>query len=106
MGYQVGMACYSDAGTAADALFSTAQPVPTSSGYSVFEKVGSNWQLDVYQNGSGSGAVLVSSSIVSPQLPTCDPVQQVTDGLYLGWLTVLPVFTVWAVMVIKKALNL
>ena len=98
------MVCYSDAGTAADALFSTAQPVPTSSGYTAFEKVGSNWQLDVYQNGSGSGAVLVSSSVINPQLASCDPTQQMVDGLYLGWLTVLPVFTVWAIMVLRKAL--
>lgn len=103
MGYQVGMACYSDAGTAADAFYSAVSPVPTSSGFTAFEKVGANWQLNVYQNGP-SGAVLVSSAAVSPQLSFCDPVQQIQDGMFLGWLTLVPVFAAWAVLILRRSL--
>lgn len=104
MGAAVGAACFADAGQAADFYYSAVPPRLTDQGYSAFEKSGAVWQLNTYQNGT-SGAVLVSSSPVTPNFASCDPQQQVLDGIQLGWLVLTPAFIAWGFKILQRALT-
>ena len=101
MGYQVGLACYSDPASAATAYYSGTSPVATATGYTAFEYVNSQWQLDTYQTGS-SGAVLVSGVAVTPSLGQCDPESQFVDGVGLGWLVMTPLVLAFGYQQIKR----
>lgn len=101
--------CYETSAEAVDNYYSSTSPslVSGSTSYlTEFHKTGTVWNIHTYQI-SGSGAVSTRYDVAAPipTLPTCDPYQNLYDGLVLSWLIVFVWAGVWGIKVMRKALT-
>jgi hypothetical protein len=103
MGTAVGQQCFGSTLEAADWLYSSAAPRIDQDGFAQFVRGPDGWTLNTYKT-VGNSAVLSSSVAVSPQLPECSPLTEITDGWLFGWALVLPAFLAFMVLNLRKGL--
>lgn len=103
MGVAVGQVCFSDAATAASAVYSVTSPRLTDSGaLRLLELVSGAWQVNTYE----AGVLVDSWGAPTVALPVCDPGEAVADGVTLGFLAVLVLSAGFAVRWWQRSLNL
>jgi len=109
MGALVGDRCFSTNADAADYFFSKKDPSFTAGATSYvswFEKVGTVWQIE-RQSIASTGVItnLTSSTATVPTFPSCNVMDNFTDGLVLGWGVAAAMIAVYAVKFIAKGLR-
>lgn len=92
MGYQVGNQCFSTLQQAENHYFSLVAPVIRPDGTLLKpEYLGGQWNLN--------------GQVLQANLPQCDPVQNLFDGMELGWLFFGAMAAVFTVTLIIKLLR-
>lgn len=92
MGYQVGNQCFSDLAQAENHYFSLVAPVIKPDGTLLKpEFSGNNWSLN--------------GQVIHANLPQCDPLQNLLDGVSLGWLFFGAMAAMFSVTLIIKLLR-
>lgn len=110
MGSRLGAVCFNNNAEAADAFFSGAGPFYTAGATSYlgyFEKtVGGVWQIK-RQSIASNGTItnLTASNATMPTFPTCQPLDNFSDGMLLGWGVAAAMLAAYAVKFIAKGLH-
>ncbi|BCB27292.1 hypothetical protein SKTS_21780 [Sulfurimicrobium lacus] len=98
--------CYPSQSAAADAFYSTAAPatLPGSTSYTGFYRlIAGQWNYtQTTYNSSGVATNGWNVVVNSPTFPTCDTLQNLNDGLTLGWLIASVWAGVWAFKAMRK----
>ena len=91
MGYQVGFQCFETLKEAQNYKYSSVAPVINQNGQLVQpEQVGQQWQLN--------GIQIVDS------FPQCSPLQQVLDGIEMGWALIVVAVSMVGVAILRRGL--